>query len=153
MKTCSQCFDKCKGECCRWVPLTIKFIEAHKDKIQREVFGSTPHNGNERVVYLITKIDKITETAVHVKDSDQICAFLDSNNHCVVYNDRPEICRCFGTTCQPDNTFTCHYHLGKDYSFPKDNTIEKALIDKASAEGKYAEQLNNPKLIKEILGI
>lgn len=153
MKTCSECFSKCKAECCRFVPMSIRFLENHQDLFQRKVLKLEPHNGNPRFVYPITTIECWEKGVPVVFKEKQICPFLDSNNRCVVYNERPEICKLYGTTHQEDNSLTCQYHLGRDFSFPKDNTPLKALIDKANQEGKYLDEtMNNQKFILEMLG-
>lgn len=154
MISCGECMTKCKGECCTWVPLSIKFIKEHENKIQRKILCFEPHKDRHTVVYPIVEFANHNGIERAVDVTKQKCIFLDNNNRCAVYNDRPEICRLFGTTHQPDNTLTCHYHLGKEYSFPKDNTPEKELIDRASMTGKYIDQLmTNKKLVKELMGL
>lgn len=154
MKTCKECFHKCKAQCCTFVPLTIKFVEENKHKFQRKVYHYSPHPNNLNLVYPVVEIDKFLPNGIPVVSMDkQICPFLDKNHRCVVYDKRPEICRIYGTTTEPDCSLTCGYHLGKDYSYPKDNTPEKQAMDDAQAQGKYITKImGNQKLIKEFFG-
>lgn len=73
--------------------------------------------------------------------------FLLVKNKCNIYEERPQICRFFGTTLEPDNNFTCHYHIGRNYSYPKDGTPEERMIHNAMQQNKYPIP---PQIIKEI---
>lgn len=166
---CTKCnIQKCHAECCTWVPLNENFIHKHEDKLQRHIYAMNiifeGIGNNGAIGQCITNPEQITDEkrkelkaqGIQVKDEQQIyinkqkqyCPFLTSDYKCAVYDDRPELCRIYGTTIEPDNTFTCHYHLGKDYHFPKEGTIERAKIN----DFKYFKRdiLNNKKLLNEM---
>ncbi len=167
-KRCSKCnIQKCKAECCTWVPLSENFIHKHENKLQRPIYAMNiifeGTDGNN-VGQCITNPEKLTdekrkelkeqgfsvtdEQQFYIDKTKQSCPFLTIDYKCAVYHDRPELCKKFGSTFEDDNTFTCHYHLGKDYHFPKDGTPEKAKINNF----KYFKRdvINNPKLFKEM---
>lgn len=80
---CLELIEKgvCKSDCCGVVPFKKGWVEKHKADIQKQFI--TKHEiGRNLFVY---------ETA-NLK-----CIFLTSKNRCAVYDDRPEICRLFGT--------------------------------------------------------
>ena len=166
--SCNKCnIQKCKAECCAWVPLNENFIHKHEDKLQRPIYAMNilfeGTNGNN-VGQCITNPEKLTDERrkelqanglkiepvheVYIDKSKQFCPFLTADCKCAVYQDRPELCKKFGSTTEDDNTFTCHYHLGKNYHFPKDGTPEKAKIN----DFKYFKRdvINNTKLFKEM---
>ncbi len=70
--------EKC-GQCCGPVPFTIPMFKRFKDKAQRD--------------YILTPFSEIH--VVPVAESGD-CVFLDENNLCVIYKDRPKVCRLQG---------------------------------------------------------
>lgn len=138
---CSECFKRCRGECCIFAPLPISLLEGNKDKFQRPVLGMIKRNAIS--CYPIVEIEENNS----VDKQKQICPFKDSNNQCVIYDQRPELCKMFGTSLKEDHPLTCHYHIGKDYSFPAEGTIEYSKINN---EKYFGEILSNSKLIKEM---
>ena len=152
MKTCEECSHKCKAQCCNFVPLPIWFINKYKDKIQRKIIQLTPvTSSNPKVVYCIVEIDGFKDGKPIIDRSKQKCIFLNKENRCVVYDDRLEICKIYGTTTEPDNSLTCGFHIGKDYSYPKEGTPEFNAIKLADEQGKYIDQvLHNQKYMEEM---
>ena len=73
---CQQC-----GACCTAVPIHIDIYNKFKDKLS---------------VY--AKVINITDTIVTVwsSDTNARCGFLNPFNNCVIYNDRPQICKSYG---------------------------------------------------------
>lgn len=71
---CKQC-----GRCCGTVPMTIRMFRRFKDrttkKYRLEDFGPG---------YVVA-----------ITDDDQ-CVFLDNDNLCLIYNNRPLVCRIYG---------------------------------------------------------
>jgi len=76
---CSKCPEG--GECCGIIPLTKDLIENYKDKFQvkqTEILGK----GSVRAV----------------GTEDFHCVFMNRETKlCAIYDDRPEVCRLFGT--------------------------------------------------------
>lgn len=154
MKTCEECFHKCKAQCCTWVPIPIKFLEKHKDKIQRKILTFYPANKSKTTVYPIVEISGYKDNKPIILRPKQRCIFLDNNNRCAIYENRLEICKLYGTTSEPDNSLTCGFHIGKDFSFPEENHPDYKEIKKADESGKYHKYyMNNLKLLQEMFGI
>ena len=146
---CKTCMNKCKAECCAWVPFNYNFLKKYESKMVRPVLCLAEHP-NGRQVIPITHIEKRVVNGVetgYIEKSDQKCPFLTDKNKCNIYEERPQICRFFGTSLEPDNNFTCHYHIGRNYSYPKDGTPEERMIDNAMQQNKYPIP---PQIIKEI---
>lgn len=72
---------KC-GHCCEPFAMDDEFIEKFKLFFQR-----TPIS--------MTRIPDLERTQLNTNDKK--CVFLSPQNRCVVYKDRPEICRVYGT--------------------------------------------------------
>lgn len=161
-KTFKKCdISKCHASCCAWVPLNLNFIQRHSDKIQRpilaidEVFRDK--FGKNIIVQCITYIEDIpkelrasaTNEKGYIDPLKQLCPFLTEDCKCAVYDVRPEICKVYGTTCEPDNSFTCHYHLGKNYSCPQNISLQRNLLNNI----KYfmRDIYSNDKLLREML--
>lgn len=75
--------DRCFGcgQCCGIVPIDKRTFESNQMKIKIE-YHATIYN----------------QTAFATKKDDPLeCAFLDENKQCLIYQDRPEVCRLFGT--------------------------------------------------------
>ena len=85
------------GECCTVVPFSKKFIEKFKHRFVRPVERFEPRGKD---IYLIT--------------ADGKCPFLNQNNKCVIYKDRPKQCRDFGNNgwcpyLNENGVFRSHY--------------------------------------------
>lgn len=81
MFDCSKvCPKKCQADCCGYVPMPKELWEKHKAKAQREY----------------KEVEWNDETILPLTE-DLNCPFLDKNYRCVIYNDRPWICKLFGT--------------------------------------------------------
>lgn len=141
---CKKCMHKCHAECCAWVDLDLKWVEKHKDKIQRDVYGYVDSLPGK--VKFITNVKQDAEG--RIDNRKQICPFLTADFKCAVYNDRPFVCRVFGTDMREDHPFTCHYHLGKNYHFPLNRTKQETMI----AIAKYYNELTKkyPNLLNEL---
>ena len=74
------CPPEC-GFCCGLVGLDPEVFEKHKNKVQRKIVKRWTVNGK---LYLATE--------------DRYCLFLNPEGRCVIYEDRPKICRDFGIT-------------------------------------------------------
>ena len=73
------CRPNC-GACCGVVPIPAAVVSKNRDKFQRLVISEELIDGD---IFLFT---------------NGYCAFLDENKRCVIYEDRPEVCRFFGTS-------------------------------------------------------
>ncbi len=76
-KICKDC-----GKCCGPVPFEIGFYEANRDKIQtqavNEIYGAFPG-----MVMPLTEFGE--------------CVFLTKNKRCAIYDQRPHVCKLYGT--------------------------------------------------------
>lgn len=70
----------CKADCCGIVTFKKSMVRKNIDKLQASI-DEWKVVGND--VALLTK--------------DIKCVFLTKNNNCAVYEDRPDVCRCFGS--------------------------------------------------------
>ena len=78
---CKNCKQKCKAECCGPVPFDKKFTARHA--FIRD--GETLDLG----------------TTIIAVDKDGYCRYLTEDLECSVYEDRPEVCRTFGSDRLP----------------------------------------------------
>ena len=74
MFKCRQC-----GRCCCPVILTAKMFERFKHLAQRKY-----------------KLIKLSNHDVLPDNDEETCIFFDPNNNCVIYKDRPKVCRIYG---------------------------------------------------------
>ena len=81
MLDCSKvCPNKCKADCCGYVPMEKKFWKKFKHMAQVEV-----------------KVLKWNTGHVMPLTENLACCFLDKDYRCVIYKDRPMLCKLFGT--------------------------------------------------------
>jgi Fe-S-cluster containining protein len=75
--------ENCESSCCGLFPLPAKLFNRHQHKAQK------PY--------------RIVETADHIipLTEDGWCIFLNDKKRCVIYNDRPNICRMYGEIPNP----------------------------------------------------
>lgn len=82
-ENCPAKFDKSKSHCCGIIPFPMKFLIEHKPLFQES--GELKDNGDVGII--LTK--------------DFLCVFYDRLNHkCAIYDERPEICKQYGTIPQ-----------------------------------------------------
>lgn len=106
-----KCLENC-GKCCGIMPLEKDFVERNKDK-----FVVTPKEISE------------VEDVVAVFTEDGGCVFLDrQTKKCVVYDDRPEVCRLFGTSkTNPDLMCMFLKPNGNPRSIAKQKQLDRRL--------------------------
>jgi len=73
-----KCLSDC-GKCCGIVPLQKEVFQKHKDKFQRKI---------KEIVEMGDEIYPLT--------NDLNCIFLGSKKECLIYHDRPEVCKTYG---------------------------------------------------------
>ena len=76
---CQRC-----GDCCLNIPIDKDLVDGMREKFQRAVIKEHTSREIKGVTYLT------------VTTADNKCVFLDNNNKCVIYQNRPWICRDFG---------------------------------------------------------
>lgn len=76
-KLCKHC-----GQCCGPVPFDAQFFADNNDKMRREPVEVIPEAFPGMVLVL-------TE--------DGYCVFLTDNKRCAIYDERPMVCRLYGT--------------------------------------------------------
>lgn len=103
-----KCRENC-GECCGIVPIPTIVWNKNKNKIQK--FIKTIH-ASEVFVFPITE--------------DLKCCFLSKENKCMIYDDRPDICKRYGI-CEE---LPCPYLKpnGNLWSEAKAKQIKKKMI-------------------------
>lgn len=74
-----KCIAGCNAECCGIVPIPIQKYNIFRRKIKKKIVDTLRFGSH---IVLMTK--------------DGSCAFLD-NRKCSIYNNRPVICRLYGT--------------------------------------------------------
>jgi Fe-S-cluster containining protein len=72
----------CKGDCCGCVPISNSVFELHKKKITREIDKHL--DWGDGLFIPLT--------------SDGMCCFLQADYSCGIYEDRPSVCKEYGTT-------------------------------------------------------
>ena len=85
-----KCISGC-GECCGCVPLPPEIITKHIQKLQRPVIEILDVQDTDKGVIALTP--------------DRHCIFLSKERRCLIYLDRPKVCRVFGLT----PTIPCWY--------------------------------------------
>lgn len=103
LKVCAGCHD-----CCGPVPFSIGFLKAHKAKMQ--CFDNKYLNSTEPGYFIPVP-------------TDGYCVFVDrATDLCLVYRDRPKVCRLYGRI--PD--LPCH-KLNPELHTKQMKVIDKAL--------------------------
>lgn len=109
---CEKFHHLCKATCCGVVPFGKEFIEKNKALITREVEETLDFYDGESVVLMTEGL---------------VCAFLDDDYRCKIYDERPDVCKAFGDETDP--LLTCPYQtkLGKGRHFK----VRKKLLKQA----------------------
>lgn len=77
-----QCKAGCKGDCCGPVPIPRATFEKHKDKINNYTLVEF---GNE---------------VLPDREGRTQCLFLGDDYKCMIYEDRPEVCKMYGVSLE-----------------------------------------------------
>jgi Fe-S-cluster containining protein len=72
--------ERCHANCCGCIPMSEEFFYSHQKFVRRAIEELIPLEDNE--VYPATKSGK--------------CVFLSESNECLVYEERPQVCRDYG---------------------------------------------------------
>ncbi|MCJ7816556.1 MAG: YkgJ family cysteine cluster protein [Candidatus Aenigmarchaeota archaeon] len=75
--------EVCAGDCCGIHTFDKKFYDNFKHSRKREIIGT---QSDGQTIIIITKDGK--------------CVFLDDNNACAIYDNRPDICKEYGRTAE-----------------------------------------------------
>jgi len=73
------CREKC-GECCGCIPIPLEIYSKNKHLIDNKI-----------------ELIQTLENEVYIITDNGLCVFLDENKRCQIYNDRPKVCRDYGT--------------------------------------------------------
>lgn len=96
--SCEKIKHKCNAECCNcFAPIECEIYEKHKDKAQRKILEIKKMSAPFEIYLVITE--------------DGRCVFLDENLNCSIYEDRPQICKLFGS--ESHSYLVCRW-LSKD---------------------------------------
>lgn len=88
---------KCKADCCGIIPIDKKIYNRHKHKLWYKVF------------LLLPGLAKEFYTICTFKGK---CPFLDKKYKCMIYEDRPFVCRKYGSG-DPHPMLRCPHGVGR----------------------------------------
>lgn len=93
---CSKCLARCKADCCHGpVPMPKGFIDRHvavRPIVIRKDFGSDHE--------IAMALDERTRNG-EANSVMGVCPFLGFDDRCSIYEDRPDVCREFGSESHP----------------------------------------------------
>jgi Fe-S-cluster containining protein len=82
---CHPILHKCKAECCGPCPIPAPLYRRHRHRVAHE----PAHEVLDGDGYMLAV------------DANGMCVFLGDDYRCAIYDDRPPVCRLFGTGCHP----------------------------------------------------
>lgn len=80
--------------CCKVVPIEQDVYDRNKLRLVREVREEIRFTGYDT-------LDKCEKELITPFTEDGYCPFLNENLSCNIYDDRPSVCKKFGTECYP----------------------------------------------------
>lgn len=94
---------KCKADCCYNAPIPRYMLDIYKDKVVNPVhgyykIGDIPSQGGLQVIPITNLFNKIRNK----------CPFLTKECKCNIYDNRPQICREYGTSKDKSSTLYCN---------------------------------------------
>lgn len=98
----------CKATCCGVVPIPEETVKKHKNKLHLDA----------------KEIPSFPGTMIFSRD--MICGFLNIENKCSIYEDRPEVCRRYGSGKESHPMLRCKY-LGQIMSEEQDSFFDKMM--------------------------
>lgn len=147
---CEQCLPRCKADCCRGpIPMPRALLEKHKPV--RPLLRVDDIGGG---MVIALAVDETQSTAnpkpLYVEDqgSGQLvfgcCPFLGFDNRCTVYEDRPDVCREFGS--ESSIFMTCSYQAsdGRVRARPERRRIEADQTKRREASLRDMRKLSDP---------
>ena len=95
--------QKCKTDCCYNAPIPRYLTDMYKDKIVNPVLGyhemcNIPEMGGLQVMPITNLLNKLRNK----------CPFLTKDCKCNIYENRPQICRDYGTSKDKSSTLYCN---------------------------------------------
>ena len=122
-----ECKENC-GECCGIVPIKKEIWEKNLAKAQKRIKEVVEIRGD---VYVIT--------------DDVKCVFLSKRKKCVIYEDRPQICRNYGVGI--NDALSCPYMKpnGRPRSPGMVKRIQRRINHDVDAKMKRIEKLKGDK--------
>jgi len=91
MFDCSKCLSRCKADCCHG-PIPIPAETLQKHKTIRPILHQEDVGGG--YVAVVSTYQDGTQIKL-------VCPFLGLDNRCSIYDDRPFVCKDFGTEIVP----------------------------------------------------
>jgi Fe-S-cluster containining protein len=82
---------RCKAECCGVVPIPEDIYIRNRHLLQRRV----------------KVLDNIFPGQIIAADKNLVCGFLTADFKCAIYNERPEVCRKFGSIGETHEMLIC----------------------------------------------
>ena len=121
-----KCKENC-GECCGIVPIPTRVWNENKNKAKKFI-----------------KQMHVSEVFVFPITEDLKCCFLNDNDRCLIYEDRPDVCKKYGQC----DELPCPYlkKNGRAWTEGKAKQIRK----KIDRDVDNAIKISNQKIIKEI---
>jgi Fe-S-cluster containining protein len=109
---------KCKhcGRCCGLIPLTRTDYKRIRQKAEKLHISFVKQTIEGHTTYLVKRIVEKIQRAGNIEKVDPkdiVCPFLnydkDKKSSCKIYEDRPQICRMFGTEGWRGVSLCCPY--------------------------------------------
>ena len=122
-RPCSNCklFHRlCKSACCGPVPIDKKVYAENQYLLQRPV---------EKTFDMGTSIVPVT--------AEMVCPFLASDHSCMIYKDRPDVCKKYGD--ESDLLMTCAYQTADGKGRTRKET--RKLLEKQENHMKNSKNL------------
>ena len=90
---------KCHANCCMNAPIPESYLSKYSDKVVNPVIktvemGNIPSQGGKQIIPITTLFNLLKNK----------CPFLRSDYRCNIYENRPQICREYGTRKNPKST-------------------------------------------------
>ena len=133
---CFPIHSKCQAMCCKVVPIEEEVFDRNRDKIVRPVTNECRFIGHDVLEGKNKKlITPLTE--------DGYCPFLNQNLTCNIYEDRPSVCKKFGTECH--KFMRCAYQDkdGKERS----RQVRRSILREATKD--FEKLVKNETILQE----
>ena len=87
---CESHHSKCKALCCKTAPIEKEIFERNQDSVTRPILDKIEFSG----------VDSLSGQRVGLVlpfTQDSYCPFLTQDLKCNIYDDRPKVCRVYGS--------------------------------------------------------
>ncbi len=92
---CFRIHSKCQAMCCKCAPIEKEIYERNRDKLVRPVLEEHEFEGYD-------KLEKTNKMLLLPVTKDGYCPFLHSDFRCGIEQDKPSICKKYGSEEDPN---------------------------------------------------